>query len=129
LGPLGKVLLADVGGRRGGQYTPDSTWVSARIVSEKPTEPRGQGMTDEEATGSTELSRRSFLKRMAVVGFAVPIVTSFALDGVASADKGHRHGNQTYPNQTYPNQTILNEVTEILDDILDQFLPNQNRTT
>ena len=88
-------------------------------------------MTDEEATGSADLSRRAFLKRMAVVGFAVPIVTSFALDGVASADEHrHRHGNQGYGNQGYgnqyyPNQSLANQVTEVLDDILSQLFPNQ----
>jgi hypothetical protein len=82
-------------------------------------------MTEEEAR-SADFSRREFLKRMAVVGFAVPIVTSFALDGVASADDHHhRHPNQTYPNQTYPNQSLANQVTDLLDDILGHLFPNQ----
>jgi hypothetical protein len=88
-------------------------------------------MTEEEAARSADLSRRAFLKRMAVVGFAVPIVTSFALDGVASAhEHGHDHGNQGYGNQGYGNQgygnqSLANQVTEVLDDILGQLFPNQ----
>jgi hypothetical protein len=101
-------------------------------------------MTEEEAAG---LSRRAFLKRMAVVGFAVPIVTSFALDGVASADDHHHHhgnqghgnqgfgnqgfgnqgfGNQGFGNQGFGNQSLANQATEVLDDILGQLFPNQN---
>jgi len=85
-------------------------------------------MTDEDAASSSELSRRAFLKKMAAVGFAVPIVTSFALDGVASAtdhDHDHRHPNQTYPNQTYPNQAIPNQIVELVDRVVDQLFPNQ----
>jgi len=77
-------------------------------------------MTDEEAAVSKELSRRAFLKRMAAVGFAVPVVTSFALDGIASAggEYHHHHANMT---EVPPNQ-LLYEVEEILEE----FLPNQN---
>ena len=79
-------------------------------------------MTEEEAAVSKELSRRAFLKKMAAVGFAVPVVTSFALDGIASASGEkenfyHHHANMT---ELSPNQ-LLYEVEEILDE----FLPNQ----
>jgi hypothetical protein len=75
-----------------------------------------------------ELSRRAFLKRMAVVGFAVPVITSFALDSVSSGDPGqhyeHRHH---YPNQTHPNQTLGNQnpIETIVDDIIEDILGHQ----
>ena len=71
-------------------------------------------MTDDEL-GSLGITRRNFIKKMVAIGFAVPIVSSFTLDGVAEATQ-HRlhHGNQTQdhypPNQTiipFPNQTLL----------------------
>jgi hypothetical protein len=93
-------------------------------------------MADEDGTGSAEVSRRAFLKKMAMVGFAVPIVTSFALDGVASAEviyKKHSHGNQTFPNQTFPNQLLpvqalpnQSELEEV-DLGLSQLFGNQTR--
>jgi hypothetical protein len=92
----------------------------------------GVAMTDEELS---ELSRRAFLKRMAVVGFAVPIVTSFALDGVASARPTSRLGNQSrfgnqidFPPVTFPNQAnqeFIDEFADEIDEILGQLLPNQ----
>ncbi len=84
-------------------------------------------MTDEEAAVSKELSRRAFLKKMAAVGFAVPVVTSFALDGIASAsgDKGnefdHHHPNMS---QSNPNQ-FLYDIEEV-EEILEEFLGNQH---
>jgi hypothetical protein len=52
-------------------------------------------MSDEELE-AFGLSRRTFFKKMIALGFAVPIVSSFALDGVAGAADGgvspaHRH--------------------------------------
>jgi hypothetical protein len=58
-------------------------------------------MSDEELE-AFGLSRRTFFKKMIALGFAVPIVSSFALDGVAGAADGavtplhhhhHHHGN------------------------------------
>lgn len=73
-------------------------------------------MTDDEL-GALGITRRNFFKKMIAVGFAVPIVSSFTLDGVAAAGEEHhfRYGNQTekqhfpFPNQTqtlfpFPNQ-------------------------
>jgi len=64
-------------------------------------------MTDEDL-GAFGVTRRDFFKKMLAVGFAVPLVTSFALDGVASADQSQewnsRFGNQTFGNQTFGNQ-------------------------
>ena len=63
------------------------------------------------------LSRRAFLKRMAALAFAVPVISSFALDA-ASASGGAPHsafsnqppvtpeeffGNQVYELQRFPN--------------------------
>lgn len=70
-------------------------------------------MTEEGASGSAEFSRRAFFKKMALVGFAIPVVTSFALDGVASAEtdwgKDHKYGNQTFHNQKLGNQSFGNQ--------------------
>jgi hypothetical protein len=63
-------------------------------------------MTDEEL-GALVGSRRDFLKKMVAVGFAVPIISSFALDGVASAEpvhhmaNGHHHHAGPPPNTQY----------------------------
>jgi|HubBroStandDraft_1064217.scaffolds.fasta_scaffold521351_1 hypothetical protein len=69
-------------------------------------------MSDDKTTGPKGLSRRAFLKRMAAVGFAVPVVTSFALDGVASSTDDwsrSRFGNQSFSNQRFGNQTFGNQ--------------------
>ena len=47
-------------------------------------------------------SRRDFIKRMATVAFAVPVVGAFSMDSVALASPAHSLGNQTMPNQTRP---------------------------
>jgi hypothetical protein len=54
-------------------------------------------------------SRRAFLKKMAAVAFAAPVISSFAMDGVALAG-GQYHPNQTQGNQTdcYPRQGMPN---------------------
>jgi hypothetical protein len=82
-------------------------------------------MTDDNAPASKDLSRRAFLKRMAAVGFAVPIVSSFALDGVGSAVPvgDHSHGNQTHQQHQ---QTFANQYIEQLDEILEHLDPNQS---
>lgn len=54
-------------------------------------------MTDEEL-GNLGVSRRDFIRKMLAIGFAVPVVSSFTLDDVASAhDKPF--GNQMLSNQ------------------------------
>ena len=76
-----------------------------------------------------ELSRRNFLKRMAAVGFAVPIVTSFALDGVASAEGHHNRVNQANSNQGsllgLPNQVWPNQLTKLQGELKGHLLGNQ----
>lgn len=51
------------------------------------------GMTDEDmkALGS----RRDFFKKMVALGFAIPVISSFSLEGVAAADDdfNFRHNN------------------------------------
>ena len=39
----------------------------------------------DEVLNGVELSRRSFMKKLIAVGFAVPVISSFALDGIAGA--------------------------------------------
>jgi hypothetical protein len=99
-------------------------------------------MTEQEPEG-TGVDRRAFLKRMAVGGFAIPVIATFQLDSLARAsglhkfpdhgygnqtDPDHRFGNQTdpdhgYGNQTYPNQTFPNQNREPCDP--GQKFPNQ----
>jgi hypothetical protein len=55
-------------------------------------------MTDEEL--SSFGSRRDFFKKMLALGFAVPVISSFALDGVAAATPS-KFGNQTFGNQRF----------------------------
>jgi hypothetical protein len=54
----------------------------------------------DEVLNAVELSRRSFMKKLIAVGFAVPVISSFALDGIAGASNeigsfSHRTGNIT----------------------------------
>lgn len=63
-------------------------------------------------------SRRAFLARFAGAAFAVPVIASFALDGVAQASERNYHhqgqpnqtsGNQGHPKQCHPNQATGNQ--------------------
>lgn len=49
-------------------------------------------------------SRRAFLARFAGAAFAVPVIASFALDGVAQASERGDHHLQGNPNGGYPKQ-------------------------
>ncbi len=63
-------------------------------------------MTEHEAGAEpTTFDRRSFMRKLAVGGFAIPVIASFRFDSLArGADTpAHTYGNQTYPNQTYGN--------------------------
>ncbi len=66
-----------------------------------------------------EGTRRSFLKRMAALGFAIPVISTFALESDAFADGGHHHPNQYQPNQYQPNQYQPNQYEP------NQYRPNQ----
>ncbi len=88
------------------------------------------------------VSRRAFLKRMAVIGFAVPVVSSFALDAAASEPDHARfhlanqsgsttpyddyyftYGNQSPPATAFPNQYIGNQYEP--PGSLGSYYPNQ----
>jgi hypothetical protein len=63
-----------------------------------------------------DAGRRSFIVRFAAAVFAVPAVSSFALDGIARAASDHRefgnssnYGGQRCGNQTVPNQYMHNQ--------------------
>jgi hypothetical protein len=71
--------------------------------------------------------RRKFLKGFLGAAFVAPVVASFALDGVASAEESldHRLPNQGLPNQLLPNrgdplQSLTNQIHPM------QILPNQH---
>jgi len=80
----------------------------------------GEQMPSESNDGKP--SRRAFLARFAGAAFAVPVISSFALDGVAQASERHeqknqrpcppKHGNPNQtsppPKQGHPNQTSGN---------------------
>jgi hypothetical protein len=67
---------------------------------------------DRDFLDAVPTSRRDFLKKMAAVGFAVPVIGTFTMDSVALAGgnkrrrRGPRHKfpNMTRPNQCFPNQ-------------------------
>jgi len=68
---------------------------------------------EEEATGirGDGVSRRAFLRKMAIVGFAGPIVASFTIDGLAGATE--EETEEVYPgsvpNQAPAEQPIMSE--------------------
>jgi hypothetical protein len=78
-------------------------------------------------------SRRSFITKFAAAVFAVPAISTFALDGIAQA-KSSQHGcegsqchignqsicNQFFHNQSFCNQCISNQC------LCDQQLSNQS---
>jgi hypothetical protein len=56
---------------------------------------------------AVEVSRRSFVKKLVAAGFAVPVVSSFALDAAASADVPHGHGDNDVNQEIFlGNQTF-----------------------
>jgi hypothetical protein len=71
--------------------------------------------------------RRKFLKGFLGAAFVAPVVASFALDGVASAEESldHRLPNQGLPNQLLPNRG--DPLHSLANQILPrQILPNQH---
>lgn len=70
-----------------------------------------------------DASRRAFLKRMAALAFAAPVVSSFTIDAVAHAgDDGRLRSHQIFPNQIFPNQFFLEGLGESPPT---NFFPNQ----
>ena len=66
------------------------------------------------------IDRRAFVKWMALVAFAVPVVASFKLDSLARATPPRGFfPNQKLPNQRRPNQTCPNQ------SVSDETFPNQ----
>ena len=57
----------------------------------------------EERWDELGVTRGHFLRRLVVGAFVAPIVVSFGLDGVASAQPGQQSGNQTSISDRYPN--------------------------
>ena len=63
---------------------------------------------------SASFDRRSFMRKLAVGGFAIPVIASFRLDSLAHAGNnmtppGHAYGNMTCPEQSFPNQLYGNQ--------------------
>jgi collagen triple helix repeat protein len=56
---------------------------------------------DRDPVNSGESSRRAFIQRMLVAGFAAPVIGSFSFSELAAASE-QRH---TFPCQYHPNQT------------------------
>ena len=77
-------------------------------------------MSDREEGQTSGMNRADFVKRLAAGAFAVPVITSFAMDGLAQAAPRQQSPNQAYPNQTYPNQTYPNQTYP------NQTYPNQS---
>jgi hypothetical protein len=63
---------------------------------------------DEDSLEELPTSRRSFIKKMALFGFAVPAVASFALDGMAYATTPILP-NQPVPCELVPHQLLPNQ--------------------
>ena len=65
-------------------------------------------MTDDERDPleGVEQSRRDFIKKMAVVAFAAPVISSFGMSAIAGASGyGKNPPKQSHPNQSFPNQS------------------------
>jgi hypothetical protein len=67
--------------------------------------------SDGDFLGAVPASRRDFLKKMATVAFAVPVIGAFTMDSVAHAGtkKRRRRVRQTYGNMTHGNQSFCNQ--------------------
>lgn len=101
-------------------------------------------MNDEDgAAAPSAFSRRSFLKRMAAIAFAAPVVASFTLDAgrshAAAQETASYLGNQyfgygnqwlttpneffVYANQPFPNEYFPNQAAAA--GFANQYYPNQ----
>jgi hypothetical protein len=76
-----------------------------------------------------EVGRRDFLKRMAALAFAVPVVSSFTLDPASHTQQHNKRlatltaGNQIcFPNQVFSNQTLAYFPNQTFPN---QYTPNQ----
>jgi hypothetical protein len=77
----------------------------------------------DDRSAAAGVSRRAFLRRMAALAFAVPVISSFTLDsaahpvGVRPVD-AHQFANQYMPNQITPDKFFSGQVPN-------QYFPNQ----
>ena len=62
-----------------------------------------------EGFGNVDPGRRGFIKKFAAAAFIAPVIATFALDGIASADTNQHHPNQQNPKQHFPNQHFPNQ--------------------
>jgi hypothetical protein len=73
-----------------------------------------------EGFGNVDPGRRGFIKKFAAAAFIAPVIATFALDGIASADTNQHHPNQHFPNQHFPNQHFPNQLCP------GEYHPNQH---
>ena len=97
-----------------------------RYFPSRPTDRGAHGMDDgDDRSAAAGVSRRAFLRRMAALAFAVPVVSSFTLDsaahpvGVGPGDAHQFSANQHFPNQIAPNQFFSNQ------GVPTNYFPNQ----
>jgi hypothetical protein len=78
-----------------------------------------------------DVSRRAFLKRMAALAFAAPVVASFTIEGIVHASESPHtatFGNQAFPNQVMPNQFFAGHIPTGFfpnEVYANQYYPNQ----
>ena len=63
-------------------------------------------MSDQQETESTGDDRRAFLKKMAAVGIAVPVVTTFGVGGIQAAYGATANGSGTTTTTTAATTTV-----------------------
>jgi hypothetical protein len=68
-------------------------------------------MSDQQETESTGEDRRAFLKKMAAVGIAVPVVTTFGVGGIQAAYGATANGSGTTTTTTTAATTTVAPVT------------------
>ena len=71
-------------------------------------------MSDQHETEPTGDDRRAFLKKMAAVGFAVPVVTTFGVGGVQAAYAQTANASGTTTTTVPPTTTTTTTTTTAL---------------
>jgi hypothetical protein len=113
-------------GADAGQYNTRANWrIEGYDMNDKHDHTRFSGV---------DPSRRVFVRKFAATAFIAPLIASFALDGVAAADRTdpsrQRYGNQHYGNQLYGNQRYGNQADTCGDhhrqDYENQYHGNQH---
>ena len=87
--------------------------ISARESTDQSSRPKGalDSMSDQHETESTGDDRRAFLKKMAAVGFAVPVVTTFGVGGVQAAYAQTANASGTTTTTTAATTTVAPATT------------------